>query len=142
LLDMTSSIDSRGTILHFANTRFCNLIEWALEVSVELHDPNAEAYRARLAYEYENVFAPSNGWPLDDYLKSGDEAAFWARAFVLVAARIFERRLGNQDHPSTAWQPSAIADAWSIAQVLTDHVPRGSLPVVDVVAWAIDPRGT
>ena len=120
--------------MEMSNMWFYTLLGWALDVSVEIEHPRAAEFRTR----YEDqlvVFTASHGWDIHEYLQSDDEAQFWARAFALVAARVFEGALGNQTPGRVDWQLAAIHDAWQIARMLAERVRLG-LSVHDVVAWA------
>lgn len=129
---MASCIKLGDQFLWVSNRRLSALIDFACEVGGELASDDSEKDHVARLQEFEATAFPGINFDLDDVFSTLIEKKWWARAFHLVARRIFLRELGNQ--ASQTWQPSAIGDAYVVARMLTravQEVEQGWHPSVD-----------
>lgn len=101
---------------HFVcNKRFCALMEWAIEVAIQINDPKASDYISKMQQGYDEIYAPCTDIDLASELGK-EEQVFWSKAFQLVGHKLFNKALGTTE--TDAWRPSAIADAVIVSRML------------------------
>lgn len=101
---------------HFVrNLRFRALMEWAIEVAVQINDPKSVDYISKMQRGYDGLYSLCTDIDLDQVLDQ-EEKVFWSKAFQLTGHQLFQRTIGTTE--TDHWRPSAIADALTVSRML------------------------
>jgi hypothetical protein len=115
---MTSSISSEYEVWHVSNRIFWWILRNASEVGKELaKDPTELAWAERLSeFDESRAGTYSPDVSVEELFSGPKEAKFWADVLFIIAERIYQRAIGNQDEQD--WQISAIWAAYDLGLLL------------------------
>lgn len=100
-----------------SNKRFYALLEWAMEVGIEISGENTADYVSKMQEGVENIYFPCTYINFGEVLNE-QEKVFWSKAFQVVAHKLFDRSLGSLE--TNDWRSSAIADACIVSRMLQE----------------------
>ncbi len=122
---MAGNFTSGGSYFYVSNSRFCGLIELAIEVGDHIALPPQKTYVERLR-EFHGGIWPGIGLNLEEQFSELGERKFWSTVFATLAWDYFDRSRGDQSQ--RGWQVAMIAQCYTLSCMLTQLVNQVEHP--------------